>query len=480
MAFVCLCGCAPVVLPPADGGSPALTSFAFLTPTAQATIAEEERTVRLEVPSGTDLSALVAVYVASGARVTVAGVDQVSGRTANNFSNPVEYVVAGSDGSSATYVVRVSVRAPLAQEKSITEFAFREPTVNATIDETRHSIAAVVPHGTDRSSLVAVFLSTGIRVTVDDTEQVSGVTINDFVEPRTYVVTAEDGSSSSYIVEVQEAPGAEKCLTSFSLLCPGATAVIDEAQRIVHARVADGTGLSSLVAEFSITGASVRVAGRVQQSGITANDFTSPVEYEVIAEDGTSVVYTVKVVAGLALLVNEVDVDQVGVDNSEFIELLAVENVDLWGIVVILLNGSVTPGLEYARIDLSALGALVQGSYLVLAGPLVQVLPPALKHTPPGWESSNRIQNGPSDAVMIWDTIGRKVIDTVSYAGVLHRALITGEQAELDATEGSSGAAADSNSAIGSMARFPNGHDTGQNGIDFRFTPVLTPGGPNP
>jgi hypothetical protein len=81
---------------------------------------------------------------------------------------------------------------------------------------------------------------------------------------------------------------------------------------------------------------------------------------------------------------------------------------------------------------------------------------------------------------MLWDTIGRRPIDTVSYAGVLHRALIMGETAELDATEGSAGAPADSNSIHGSLARSPNGQDTGQNGADFKFIGTPTPGAPNP
>jgi hypothetical protein len=82
--------------------------------------------------------------------------------------------------------------------------------------------------------------------------------------------------------------------------------------------------------------------------------------------------------------------------------------------------------------------------------------------------------------VLLWDTLGRRVVDTVSYAGILHRAVIVGEAAEVDATEGSAGAPADSNSLIGSIARYPNGQDTGQNGTDFKFSGTLTPGAPNP
>jgi hypothetical protein len=475
-----LAGCAPVALPPAqDSGSRSITAFGFVSPPVQGTITEESRTISLDVPAGTDLASLVAVFVASAPRVEVAGVEQVSGRTVNNFSRPVEYVVESSDGSTATYVVRVTVASLPGHDKALTAFSFVNPPISASIDETLHTVGAVVPRGTDRSSLVAVFATTGVLVSVDDMEQQSGVTINDFTEPLTYVVTAEDQSTESYEVSVAEAPGTEKKLAFFSFPVPGAAAVIDEAGRIVRSRVPAGTNLSSLVAEFSTTGAFIRVGGTVQESGKTANDFTAPVEYEVVAEDGSSVVYTVRVVDHIGLVVNELDVDQVGLDTAEFIELFSPDGVDLWGIVVVLLNGGVSPGQEYGRIDLSSLGFLPPGGYLVIAGPGVQVPLPSVKCSPAGWESSNRIQNGPCDAVTLWDTIGRRVIDTVSYAGVLHRAVIAGETAEVDATEGTAGAPADSNSVTGSIGRTLNGQDTGLNNADFRFNPVLTAGLPN-
>jgi large repetitive protein len=169
----------------------------------------------------------------------------------------------------------------------------------------------------------------------------------------------------------------------------------------------------------------------------------------------------------------------VGTDTEEFIELLALQDVDLEGVLLILLNGSVTPGQEYARLDLSPFGTVTGGTYIVICGSAVTVAPGGMRYTPAGWESSNRIQNGPHDAVMLWDAIGARVIDTVSYNGTLHRALITGDTAEWDATEGSAGAPADSNAVPGSLSRSPDATDTGENGADFKFTPSMTPGAGN-
>lgn len=136
IAVLSLAGCMPALLPPAQGaGMQAVSSFGFLSPPVQAVILEETRTICLAVPAGTDCASLVAVFVFSGLRVMVAGVEQVSGRTVNNFQRPVEYVVESADGSTVTYVVRVSVDQPRGQGKAITSFSFVDPPVNGLIDE---------------------------------------------------------------------------------------------------------------------------------------------------------------------------------------------------------------------------------------------------------------------------------------------------------------------------------------------------------
>ncbi len=56
-----------------------------------------------------------------------------------------------------------------------------------------------------------------------------------------------------------------------------------------------GTDPGSLTADFTATGAGVSVNENLQFSGTTANDFTAPVTYTVIAEDGTTRDYTVTV-----------------------------------------------------------------------------------------------------------------------------------------------------------------------------------------
>ena len=480
LAAFCLVGCALPATDPAPAGTEKeIMSFFFSSPPATGVVDQGAKTITVGVPAGTGVSSLAASFTTTGARVTVGGTEQISGQTQNDFTSPVTYVVTAEDGTTSAYVVTVTVAPPPSAEKAITSFSFLHPAAAGKIDQDTKTVTIPVPHGTDVSSLIAVYSATGTRVTVDDTEQASGVTINDFTDPLTYVVTAEDGSEARYTVTVAPAPGSEKAIISFSILIPPAEGTIDPAAKMIRVRLPEGTALSGLVATFATTGAEVKVNGTVQVSGVTVNDFNGTVSYVVTAEDGSTATWSVRVVGTIGLLINELDIDQVGADTAEYIELYACADVDPVGIVIVLLNGGVTPGQEYARIDLSSVGSIDGGSYCVVAGSGVAVPMQSKKYTPTGWESSNRIQNGPADAVMLFDTIGRRVIDTVSYNGVLHRAVIAGETGEFDATEGAAGAPADSNAVTGSIGRYPNGVDSGQNGADFKLCPTITPGAPN-
>jgi raffinose/stachyose/melibiose transport system substrate-binding protein len=90
----------------------------------------------------------------------------------------------------------------LSSDKAITAFSFASPAASGTIDESAKTIAVSVPYGTAVTALVATFTTRGASVAVGIAAQVSGTTANDFTSPVTYVVTAADGSTASYVVTV--------------------------------------------------------------------------------------------------------------------------------------------------------------------------------------------------------------------------------------------------------------------------------------
>jgi len=74
-------------------------------------INETAKTIAVTQPNGTNVTALIATFTTTGTSVTVGtpAVTQVSRTTANDFTNPVAYVVTATDASTATYTVTVTV-----------------------------------------------------------------------------------------------------------------------------------------------------------------------------------------------------------------------------------------------------------------------------------------------------------------------------------------------------------------------------------
>jgi len=64
------------------------------------------------VPSGTNLTALVATFITTGTSVKVGTTVQTSVSTPNTFTNPVAYIVTAGDASTVTYTVTVTVTLP--------------------------------------------------------------------------------------------------------------------------------------------------------------------------------------------------------------------------------------------------------------------------------------------------------------------------------------------------------------------------------
>lgn len=165
----------------------AMTAFSFTSPAATGIINESAKTIVVEVPFGTDVSALVPTITTSAG----ATVNPASG-VAQNFSSPIEYTVTAENSSTQMYVVTVTVVPNSA--KTIIAFSFSEGV--GVIDESAKTIAVTVPYTTVVVALVPTIITTGASVS-----PASGVA-QDFTTPVTYTVTAADSSTQSYIVTV--------------------------------------------------------------------------------------------------------------------------------------------------------------------------------------------------------------------------------------------------------------------------------------
>jgi hypothetical protein len=163
----------------------------FRVDSVYGTIDEDTKIVRLDFTAGTDVSHLVPTITISN----YATIEPESG-VAQDFTNPVYYTVTAMNGTTAQYMVEAVVH-DAENEKSILSFRFDELDKDGIIDEVARKIDFVLPAETDVTQLVpTIEVSEGATV-----EPASGVA-QDFTNPVTYTVTAQNGTTAVYTVTV--------------------------------------------------------------------------------------------------------------------------------------------------------------------------------------------------------------------------------------------------------------------------------------
>lgn len=269
-----------------------ITGFVLdeLKPEVVGKIDDENHVITLELSNGTELKALrPAIEISQGTTVyPESGVE-------NDFSEPVIYKVIAKDGSVQNYTVVAIVN--LSSENYIRSFRFEGVNSYETIITTgnKNTISIKVPYNTNVAELIPI-------ITVSDYAKItpeSGA-VNDFTEPVTYTVVAQDGSTLDYTVTVAVELNNEKLIKEFGFAAPKAIGIIDGAAGSIIVKVPYGTDITKLVAVFNSSADSiVKVDDDIQKSGETVKDFTHPVKYTVVAQDGSTRVYTVTVAAAV-------------------------------------------------------------------------------------------------------------------------------------------------------------------------------------
>lgn len=85
-----------------------ITSFSFVGISSAGVISENA--INIEVPLGTNLTNLVAIFVTTGKSVLVGSTLQISGNTSNDFSGVLTYTVTAMNNSTKLYQVIVTVQ----------------------------------------------------------------------------------------------------------------------------------------------------------------------------------------------------------------------------------------------------------------------------------------------------------------------------------------------------------------------------------
>jgi hypothetical protein len=233
-------------------------------------------TFTLTLPNNTDRTALEPEITITGKSVSPG--DGV----AHDFTTAATYTVTAFDNTTKSYTVIVLLAG--ANDKDITRFTINGlDAIIASTGPTTGIITINMPNGTDLTNLTPVVTYTGISVTPD-----SGVP-GDFSNPVNYVVTAQNGTTKTYVVNVGVVNGnGTKVITSFTIL--GVSGLINNgSSATVTIVLPAGTDLTAQTPTIVINASSISPPSRVPQ------DFSVPVIYTVRAADGSTRVYTVNV-----------------------------------------------------------------------------------------------------------------------------------------------------------------------------------------
>ena len=176
-----------------------ITAFTFAEDAEIANINSDAATITSVVSYSTaNLNGLVpTITVSDGATIS-----PESG-VAQDFTSPVTYTVTAENGTTKEWTVSVSKAATASSAKDILSFTFDGQQGEAVIDADSHTITAYAEWDYDMSNIIPT-ITVSPMATISPA---SGVA-QDFTNPVSYTVTAEDVSSQTWTVTVLPDPNA--------------------------------------------------------------------------------------------------------------------------------------------------------------------------------------------------------------------------------------------------------------------------------
>ncbi|MEA9415856.1 S8 family serine peptidase [Flavobacterium sp. PL02] len=255
------------------------------------------KTYSVLLNDGTDITTAVANYSLGMKSIAkINGVTQVSGVTANDYTNPVTLNVEGvgfNTGIIETYTIKVLTG--LSNESKLLSYDFKTASNPGLAQEINTDIVGsnatkTLTYGIDVSNLIADFtVSSGAELYIDGVKQLnSKAVVSDYTNSFLVSVVSENKLSQTNYTVTLNAKNSEASIIAYSVANQIGTSVIDPVLKTVKVLVNNNANLSVLVPVFQISDfATLRIGTYFQNSGVTTLNYTLPTVYNVTAQDGT-------------------------------------------------------------------------------------------------------------------------------------------------------------------------------------------------
>jgi hypothetical protein len=250
-----------------------------------------------------------------------------------------------SDGT-VTKVYTINYFIPdVTKDATLATLSLSEGTLTPDFNRMIMDYTVVYPIGYEATPVVTA-TATVAEATVAITQFVNVRSSSLADRTATVKVTATNGTTIvSYNVVATVTLATGKSITAYSFGTPAVSGTINENSnpRKIAVTVPGGTNLTALVATFTASErATVKVGTTVQVSGVTANDFTAPVDYVVTAEDGTTIKYRVTVSFPVGIAQSDLKVLQIYPNPSTgFIALKNISSDEISQITITSMKGQV-------------------------------------------------------------------------------------------------------------------------------------------
>ncbi|MFD0674698.1 cadherin-like beta sandwich domain-containing protein [Cohnella sp. GCM10027633] len=265
----------------------------------------------ISVANGVSSITLTPTTSNGGATVTVDGHPATSGSpsAAVNLSvgaNAIPVVVTAQDGTTTeTYTVTVT-RAALSSDASLSGLTVSSGSLSPAFASGTTGYAVGVANGVSSITVTPTVNESNATVTVDGAGVTSGtasgaISLNVGANAVPIVVTAQDGTTSTYTVTVTRAPSTDASLSGLTVSSGSLSPAFASGTTGYAVSVANGVSSITVTPTTSSAGATVTVDGNAATSGtasaaINLSVGTNTIPIVVTAQDGTTTgTYTVTV-----------------------------------------------------------------------------------------------------------------------------------------------------------------------------------------
>ena len=207
------------------------------------------------------------------------------------------YTVTAEDSTTKNYTVVVTTQSNSGSSaKELISFSIYQPIIPGVIKNDTVTITSSTKSIDVTSLLISFEVSPGAKLVQSGTTLTSRVSKLNFTNILTVTVIAADGSKKDYAVKLILPKNNQKQFVFFKSMNPYAEGKIDTLKKEIRLSVPFGTLVSQIQPVFIVSEAAKVMIGTVPQiSAANTVDFTKPVLYTIVAEDGSSVTYTVYV-----------------------------------------------------------------------------------------------------------------------------------------------------------------------------------------